>query len=312
MRFAETPASAPLWVRLETVDTFKYLFSDFVEDGFTSQGSLGAFNVGSSFYWFQAYTDGTRDWVIGSTPIELNQWYHLSAVRDDTAKTVRLFVNGAEEANLSYAGKSVVPLQGSKLLGGAGPSFPGDFMDGQLDEISVFNRALSAAEVESLFNGASAAGDGVVVNLPEQTATGVAGGIAMIQNVIGSIGNDILVGNGGNTLTGGAGRDLLIAGLTASTLIGGTGDDLVIGGTTGYDQTSLQAISNYWGGADDYATRVTNVTTGNGVPALKAGTVSDNAGVNTLTGGEGFDLFFGDDDSDTHDRDPLTEEFVTI
>ena len=72
---------------------------------------------------------------------------------------------------------------------------------------------------------------GVRVNLPLGTATGLSGGIAKIQNVIGSDGNDILVGNGGNVLQGGKGNDLLIAGATASTLLGGDGNDLLIGGT---------------------------------------------------------------------------------
>ena len=52
----------------------------------------------------------------------------------------------------------------------------------------------------------------VVVDLPLGSATGFAGGISNIENVDGGIGNDILVGNGGNVLTGGTGYNLLIAG----------------------------------------------------------------------------------------------------
>ena len=54
--------------------------------------------------------------------------------------------------------------------------------------------------------------NGVYVNLVLGTATGLAGGIKRIANVTGSPFNDILVGNGGNVLNGGAGRDILIAG----------------------------------------------------------------------------------------------------
>jgi Ca2+-binding RTX toxin-like protein len=59
----------------------------------------------------------------------------------------------------------------------------------------------------------SAYGSGVTVDLSEGTATGT-GGIANIRNVIGSPGNDSLVGDDfDNELTGGAGFDTLTGGL---------------------------------------------------------------------------------------------------
>jgi hypothetical protein len=59
---------------------------------------------------------------------------------------------------------------------------------------------------------------------------------------------NVLVGNGGNVLTGGNGRcNLLIAGSSASTLHGGDDDDILIGGRTAYDRdvASLMAIMDY-------------------------------------------------------------------
>ncbi len=153
---------------------------------------------------------------------------------------------------------------------------------------------------------------GAYVNLQTGIASGVIVSVSNIHDVIGGAGNDIFVGNGGNVLTGGAGRDLLIAGPSASTLIGGDGDDILIGGNTGYDQSSLQAINNYWGGTDDYDTRVAKVTAGNGVPALNGSTVSDNAGVNTLTGGDGLDLYFGDSGLDSNDWSEGPQMFVEV
>jgi hypothetical protein len=133
----------------------------------------------------------------------------------------------------------------------------------------------------------------VVVDLQTRVSTGVGGSISNIQNVLGGNGGgagtyNILVGNGGNVLTGGFGRrNLLIAGGSASTLIGGDDDDILIAGTTAYDReaglVSLNALMAYWSGtADDYPTRVGNVTTGNGVPLLDGTTVTSNGGGNTL------------------------------
>src|SRR5262249_34721499 len=148
---------------------------------------------------------------------------------------------GVEEGMISYAGRTVVPLQGNKLLGGSGLNFLADFMDGQLDEVAVYDRSLSAAEVLAIATAADdiapSVGNGGYVNLPLGQATGLRGGIVNIRNVVGSGGDDILVGTGGNVLDGRAGRDVLIAGsLAASTLLGGEGDDLLIGGAT-YNDT---------------------------------------------------------------------------
>jgi hypothetical protein len=166
----------------------------------------------------------------------------------------------------------------------------------------------------------------VLVNLNPSihAATGFSS-ISNIQNVTGASGGpagsyNILVGNGGNVLTGGNGRrNLLIAGnngVTGSTLIGGDGEDILIGGTTLYDtepgMVSLQAIMAYWAGTDDYDTRVANLTSGAGVPLLDASTVTGNQLGNTLTGNAGRDLFFGDLALDTYDWDPATETFISV
>jgi hypothetical protein len=153
------------------------------------------------------------------------------------------------------------------------------------------------------------------------TATGVGGNIAHIDNVTGGSGGgagiyNILVGNGGNTLTGGNGRrNLLIAGASASTLVGGDDDDILIGGTTAYDLnlSALMAIMTYWSGtSDDYGTRVGNLLSGSGVPLLDATTVSSNGGGNILTGGPGLNLYYGNT-ADTTDFDPTSVEvFVPV
>jgi hypothetical protein len=76
------------------------------------------------------------------------------------------------------------------------------------------------------------------------------------------------------------------------TLIGRKSDDVLIGAATAYDTkaglVSLQAIMNYWSTtADSYATGVSNVTNGAGVPLLDATEVTNNGGGSTMTGDHG-------------------------
>ena len=69
---------------------------------------------------------------------------------------------------------------------------------------------------------------------------------------------------------------------------------------------------DYWAGPDDYGTRVANLTSGAGVPLLDATTVTGNRRGNTLNGGAGLDLFYGDLALDAYDWDPATETFVPV
>jgi hypothetical protein len=277
------------------------------------------FNAGLLFY----ISDGTNfiESPDAGTGVWDGNWHHVVGTYDGAS--VRLFVDGMEVGNgtatnlkIAYGLPTTNDLFLGTYFGGGDRSLP---FSGLIDEPSIYNRALSAAEVGTLFGagseGKSALTQGVVVNLQLGTATNLRGGIANIQNVIGSPGNDILVGNGGNVLSGGLGRDLLIAGGTASMLVAGNGGAILIGGTTNYDtnQAALLAIEAEWVRTDEsYDTRVTNLTTGNGVPLLDSSTVHSNGGGNTLTGGDGLDLFFASAASELVNWDNAKEKFIVI
>ena len=80
---------------------------------------------------------------------------------------------------------------------------------------------------------------------------------------------------------------------------------------------SLQAIMNYWSStADDYATRVANLMSGNGVPLFDATVVTNNGGGNAMMGNHGgateMNLFYGMDPTlETSDYNPASgEQFI--
>jgi hypothetical protein len=174
----------------------------------------------------------------------------------------------------------------------------------------------------------------VLVDLPLGAATGFSG-ISNIYNVRGASGGpagsyNILVGFGGNVLTGGNDRrNLLIAGASGSTLIGGNDDDILIGGTTNWDtdpqwQAAFTAIMNEWTQATPYATRWDHLVNGGGLndpflldPTPGTGTVHSNGGGNTLIGHGGgaseLNLYFGSEgDRAASDWDAATEQFFII
>jgi hypothetical protein len=160
----------------------------------------------------------------------------------------------------------------------------------------------------------------VTVDIPLGAATLISGGISGFQNVIGSIGNDLLVGDGsGNVLIGGTGRNLLIAGSSAGYLQGSAADNILIGGSTQYDTdlASLDALFAEWTRTDlGYADRVNHILNGgglNGAAVLNASTVTGNGGGNTLLGGGELNLYYGSLANDQTDYDPSSGEvFVSV
>jgi hypothetical protein len=293
--------SVEAWVNSSVLGSDRYIIAKGANGGTAASYALSTGpQSGLRFY---VYDGGTFvESPDAGTAVWDGKWHHVVGTYDGAS--VRLYVDGTEVGNgtptnlqISYA----LPTTNDLFIGTYGDLMSGHFFNGLVDEPSIYNRALSAAEVQALFAAGSAGKSalaGIYVNLQTGTASGLSG-IANIQNVTGSPFDDILVGNGGNVLNGGGGNNLLIAGGSASTLIGGPGSDILIGGTTDYDtnQASLQAILNAWNQAPDYLSGVTALTNG----LLGAGHVHQNGGGNQLTGGAGLDLFFAGSTSEVLD-----------
>src|SRR2546427_4356918 len=97
------------------------------------------FNVGTT-------ASGERS-VTGPAGLTVNTWTHLAGTYDGT--TVRLYVNGAQVA--SQAGSGAIATASGGLRVGGNSVGGGDF-PGRLDEVRIYNRALTAAEIQADMN----------------------------------------------------------------------------------------------------------------------------------------------------------------
>lgn len=86
----------------------------------------------------------------GATSVQTNVWYHVVMTYDNS--TLRLFVNGKLDGSLLVGGY-VVPTSNPLLIGGFGQ--PPWTLMGRVDRLSLYNRALSAAEIESHYHAGS-------------------------------------------------------------------------------------------------------------------------------------------------------------
>ena len=89
----------------------------------------------------------------GPTAIALNAWTHLAASYDGAA--FRLYVNGSQVTSRAVSG-SVATSTSPLRLGGN--TIWGEYFAGVIDEVRIYNRALSAAEVQADMNTPVSAG----------------------------------------------------------------------------------------------------------------------------------------------------------
>jgi hypothetical protein len=149
----------------------------------------------------------------------------------------------------------------------------------------------------------------VTVDLPLNIATAVANGIVNIQNVTGSQGNDLIIGDAHpNVLRGGTGRNMIIGGGGGDQIYGGGGDNILIGGTTNYTGqpglTALEAILHEFlqtydasNPVNDFDIRVNNIKKGKGTLSgtgyfLNATNVHADSVVDQIWGGGRLNWFF--------------------
>ena len=104
--------------------------------------------------------DESGNYVFVGTDLNYNQWYYVAATWDGSTGTMSLYTNGV------LAGQTVTDVRPlGELIPGDSPgvgignvndgfnNFP---FTGDIDEISLYNRALTAAEIQSIYNAGSA------------------------------------------------------------------------------------------------------------------------------------------------------------
>ena len=89
---------------------------------------------------------------VSDTEIEAGIWYHLAATYDGSY--IRIYVNGQEEGTPVSETRAIDYSGGYQNFKIGGQETTGDFdyiFDGKIDEVAIYDRALSGAEIEQLY-----------------------------------------------------------------------------------------------------------------------------------------------------------------
>ncbi len=149
-----TSFSASAWVQLYDLSTWHTAVS---QDGTNISGFYLQFTASGQFAFSLVNTDSTGGTTVRATsnfnPV-INTWYHIVGVYDASVQQISLYVNGTLQST------QPVPAPwnatGETVIGRAKWGGNADFWNGKIDDVRLYNRALSATDVTSLYSLAPA------------------------------------------------------------------------------------------------------------------------------------------------------------
>jgi Carbohydrate family 9 binding domain-like/Concanavalin A-like lectin/glucanases superfamily/Tetratricopeptide repeat len=89
------------------------------------------------------------DGIRGSTDLTLNQWHHVAAVYN--GDTLRLYIDGKLDSTQPWTGG--IAQNDADVLIGENAEHTGRFFDGLIDDLRIYNYALSEGEITGLATG---------------------------------------------------------------------------------------------------------------------------------------------------------------
>jgi hypothetical protein len=122
--------------------------------GEKSYSLKGSIDNGPNQFQVVVSSDGTAEAIrYTNSTIAANTWYHVVAVYNATLQTLNIYLNGAlDNGTLSGTVPASLfdPNQNLYIgnLAGAGGQ---DYWKGQMDDVRIYNRALSPAEIKRLY-----------------------------------------------------------------------------------------------------------------------------------------------------------------
>lgn len=126
-------------------DTHSFMLSTY-PFGSDGMGLRARYKVGSST------SSGTATLHPTQANIRMNEWNHVAMTHDGS--TLKTYVNGSLEDQMGHVG-SVDPLPHEVTVGCSPDRVSWSFFEGKIDEVAIWNRALSATEMLDLYRRGS-------------------------------------------------------------------------------------------------------------------------------------------------------------
>ncbi len=135
------------WVKLDGGSSFRTVLAS--RGGSPTRGyNLYATENDVWQFWLN---NGNSDWhMVGTEPVVYNIWTHVAGVYDRTTFTIQVYVNGqpaGSQSGVTFAPNAQYPL---RVGAGTTEQSPLFFFPGSIDDVRVYNGALTQAEIQDI------------------------------------------------------------------------------------------------------------------------------------------------------------------
>lgn len=126
------------------------------------------FNVstGGVINWYTYNTDSNAQQVSSTSTISANRWYHLAVTLDQT--NIKIYIDGVLDKTASSTYTSIQDDGADFTIGYRGNNSGFVYADGSIDQVRIFNTALSATNIATLARGAGTSYNGAESNITWQ------------------------------------------------------------------------------------------------------------------------------------------------
>jgi Concanavalin A-like lectin/glucanases superfamily len=155
--FFSTDFTLALWLKIDDFDDWYPAIIN-GDGGFIRLEGAGPVYTAEGHYKmikFYQYKPGTPDQTFGQvwsgSTFDTGRWYHMAIVR--SGLDFRMYVDGVLSGETHETAS--ISLQGNYLQVGNDPTFSdsyGHFFHGNIDDIRIYDRALSPAEIQDVYD----------------------------------------------------------------------------------------------------------------------------------------------------------------
>ena len=148
--FNFTTVSVSFWLKLNSITGEDYVLDVYDESSGSARGYAISTDANNKIK-FRAWDGGNFAEVFSSSTLSINTWYYIVMVATQTSASI--YINGSLDNSGSLNGFSFHAQQSTSIGAFRGTVGGGSvaFLDGSLDQVRIFSRALRPYEVEALY-----------------------------------------------------------------------------------------------------------------------------------------------------------------
>lgn len=102
---------------------------------------------------FGFYSGGWVEFFSPSPSLLRNRWYHVAVTYNAVGRTVTMYVDGVLAGTNTLTPPTMVPLPINTAALTIGKSYLGEYWDGMLDDVRIYDTVLNAADIVMVMNG---------------------------------------------------------------------------------------------------------------------------------------------------------------